>query len=83
MVVVVEEVEGEEVKQHERLQHTKASTGPVHPPGCKKSDRQRARGRGCLQEVRSCRGGCDACERGKAFEEFKFNLTARFLPPIT
>jgi hypothetical protein len=44
VVVVEEEVEGEEVKQHERLQHTKASTGPVHPPGCKKSDRQRAAG---------------------------------------
>ena len=49
VVEVEEEVEGEEVKQHQGLQHTKASTGHVHPPGCKKSDRQRARGRGCLQ----------------------------------
>ena len=45
-VVEEVEVEGEEAKQHQGLQHTKASTGHVHPPGCKKSDRQRARGRG-------------------------------------
>ena len=77
---------GEEVKQHQGLQHTKASTGHVHPPGCKKSDRQRARGRGqgevaysLREELR--RGGCGACERGQAFEEFQIQFHCKILSP--
>ena len=84
VVVVVEEVEGEEVKQHQGLQHTKASTGHVHPPGCKKSDRQRARGRGCLQP----QGGAAVevamrVSGEKLLKNLKFNFTAKSCHPIT
>ena len=83
-VVEEVEVEGEEAKQHQGLQHTKASTGHVHPPGCKKSDRQRARGRGCLQP----QGGAAVevamrVSGDKLWKNFKFNFTAKSCHPIT
>ena len=82
VVEVEEEVEGEEVKQHQRLQHTKASTGHVHPPGCKKSDRQRARGRGCLQPQGGAAVEVAMRESGeKLLKNLKFNFTAKSCHP--
>ena len=74
---------GEEVKQHQGLQHTKASTGHVHPPGCKKSDRQRARGRGQGEVAQTASQGGAAVEVAvrvsgeKLLKNFKFNFTPK------
>ena len=79
----MEEVEGEEVKQH-----TRGCSTQKHRPGTSTLQGARSRtGNGPGGEVAYSlreelrRGGCDACERGQAFEEFQIQFDCKILSP--